>query len=135
MPIAKKLIAPCGMDCAVCMAYLREKNKCPGCLGSNKGKNKSCIRCKIKNCRRLVSSGKKYCFECDMFPCARLKHLDTRYCTKYEMSMIENLEYICKHGIKKFLIREEKRWVKDGKIYCVHHHKYCSQSTGNKKSH
>jgi hypothetical protein len=25
------LIAPCGMNCGVCMAYLREKNKCPGC--------------------------------------------------------------------------------------------------------
>ena len=25
------LIAPCGMNCNICMAYLREKNKCPGC--------------------------------------------------------------------------------------------------------
>ncbi|MDD5456566.1 MAG: hypothetical protein PHV30_05985 [Candidatus Margulisbacteria bacterium] len=25
------LIAPCGMNCAICLGYLREKNKCPGC--------------------------------------------------------------------------------------------------------
>ena len=66
----------------------------------------------------------KYCFECDTFPCARLKQLDKRYRTKYEMSMIENLEYIRDHGIRKFVKHEEKRWTKGDKIYCVHHHKY-----------
>jgi hypothetical protein len=25
------LVAPCGMNCGICRAYLREKNKCPGC--------------------------------------------------------------------------------------------------------
>ena len=29
--IKTRLIAPCGMNCAVCLGYLREKNKCPGC--------------------------------------------------------------------------------------------------------
>lgn len=29
------LIAPCGMNCSICMAYLREKNKCPGCRGND----------------------------------------------------------------------------------------------------
>lgn len=27
----KSLIAPCGMNCGTCIAYLRDKNKCPGC--------------------------------------------------------------------------------------------------------
>ena len=26
-----ELIAPCGMDCGLCMGYLREKNTCGGC--------------------------------------------------------------------------------------------------------
>jgi hypothetical protein len=43
------------------------------------------------------------------------------------MSMIENLEYIKKHGVKKFLKREEKRWIKADKIYCVHRHIYLSR--------
>ncbi len=25
------LIAPCGMNCGICLAYLRTKNVCPGC--------------------------------------------------------------------------------------------------------
>lgn len=29
----KTLIAPCGMNCQLCYAFQREKNKCPGCLG------------------------------------------------------------------------------------------------------
>jgi len=69
----------------------------------------------------------KFCSDqCEKYPCQRLKSLDKRYRTKYGMSMISNLEYIRDHGIKKFLIREQKRWVKGGKIYCVHRHEYCS---------
>jgi hypothetical protein len=26
-----QLIAFCGMNCTLCMAYLRDKNRCPGC--------------------------------------------------------------------------------------------------------
>ncbi len=26
-------IAPCGMNCATCLAYLRDKNTCCGCRG------------------------------------------------------------------------------------------------------
>jgi hypothetical protein len=32
------LIAPCGMNCASCMNYLRERNKCPRCRGSDTDK-------------------------------------------------------------------------------------------------
>ncbi len=127
-----KLIAPCGMNCHLCMGYLREKGrivnrqniKCPGCRGSNAHKAKSCLACRIKNCPKMKQNKWKYCFQCDTFPCARLKQLDKRYRTKYEMSMIENLEYIKKNGIRKFVKHEEKRWVKGDKVYCVHHKKY-----------
>ena len=40
------------------------------------------------------------------------------------MSMIENLEDIEQKGIKKFIKQEEKRWIKDNKIFCVHRKKY-----------
>jgi hypothetical protein len=29
--ISKELIAPCGMNCAICKAYLRQRNPCNGC--------------------------------------------------------------------------------------------------------
>ena len=47
------LIAPCGMNCGICMAYLREKKKCPGCRVADTNKAITVIRCKIKNCHEL----------------------------------------------------------------------------------
>jgi hypothetical protein len=116
------LIAPCGMNCGICMAYLRENNRCPGCRGVDTNKSISCVRCKIKNCRIFKKNGSKYCFECDDFPCDRLKHLDKRYRTKYTMSMIENLLYIRDYGIRKFIKNEDVRWAcsKCKGTICVH---------------
>ena len=113
------LIAPCGMNCGVCMAYLRAKNHCPGCRGDDTNKAKSCVNCRIKNCNSLKSS---FCFSCNVFPCERIKHLDKRYRTKYHMSMIENLDNIKKFGLKKFVSNEKKRWTcpKCGGVICVH---------------
>lgn len=105
------LIAPCGMNCGICMAYLREKNKCPGCRAADTPKAISVIRCKIKNCETIQKGEAKYCFGCDHFPCKSLIHLDKRYRTKYNMSMIENLEHIKKFGVNKFLRKEKTRWA------------------------
>jgi hypothetical protein len=49
--------------------------------------------------------------------------LDKRYRTKYGMSMIENLEFIDKKGIRKFLKNEEGKWTRKGKTLCVHNKK------------
>jgi hypothetical protein len=35
----KELVAPCGMNCGICIAYLREKNKCPSCRGDDINKS------------------------------------------------------------------------------------------------
>jgi hypothetical protein len=104
------LIAPCGMNCGICSVYLREKNKCPECRLDDTNKPITRAGCKIKNCDLFQNGKAKFCFQCDDFPCANLKHLDTRYRAKYKMSMIENLEYIEKHGIRKFVASEKVRW-------------------------
>jgi len=116
------LIAPCGMNCGICMAYLREKNKCPGCREGDENKAKSVVNCKIKNCDELKNNNLKFCFPCEKFPCALIKHLDKRYRTRYKMSMIENLENIKKFGIRKFSRNEEVRWTcsECGGTICVH---------------
>jgi len=127
------LIAQCGMNCGICYAYLREKDKCPGCRLFNAKEPVSIARCKIRNCE-IIQKGKiKYCFECDNFPCKNLKQLDKRYRTKYNMSEIENLEYIKKNGIRKFVSNEKNRWAcsKCGGTICVHKG-YC-HSCGKKK--
>jgi len=114
------LIAACGMNCGICTAYLREKNKCPGCRMTGIDDPITRTWCKIKTCESL--QGVKYCFQCESFPCARLKHLDKRYRTKYGMSMIENLENIKARGIRKFVANERVRWAcpECGGTICVH---------------
>lgn len=116
------LIAPCGMNCRLCRAYIRDKKACPGCRGDDSLKSKSCVTCRIKNCEKIMKGRVKYCFSCGSFPCARLNHLDKRYRTKYGMSMIDNLENIRKFGIRHFIRNEEERWTcpQCGEIICVH---------------
>lgn len=117
------LIAPCGMNCATCMGYQREKNKCLGCREMSKSKPESCRKCAIARCKVLKEKGLFCCSdECEKFPCQRLKNLDKVYRTKYAMSMLENLENIKKNGIKKFVKAEEKRWQcpKCKGLVCVH---------------
>jgi len=116
------LIAPCGMNCRLCRAYIRDKKACPGCRGSDSFKSKACVTCRIKNCEKIMKEGFKYCFSCGSFPCARLHHLDKRYRTKYGMSMLDNLENIRKFGIMHFVGSEKERWTcpECGEIICVH---------------
>jgi len=120
--ISTTLIAACGMNCSLCLAYGRVKNACSGCRGDDSIKSKSRIACHIKNCKKIVSDKNKYCFGCDTFPCAKLIHLDKRYRTKYSMSMIENLNAIRSQGIRHFVENEKKRWEcpKCGMLLCVH---------------
>ena len=114
------------MNCGICYAYLREKNKCPGCRLFNKDEPVSIAKCRIKNCATLKKGKSRFCFQCEEFPCAILKHLDKRYRTKYNMSMIENLGNIKKFGIRNFVKNEKSRWAcpNCGGIICVHK-KYC----------
>jgi hypothetical protein len=117
-----ELIAPCGMNCGVCIAHLREKNKCSGCRVPDVNKPITRVRCKIKTCKIFKNGKAKFCFECENFPCDNLNHLDKRYRTKYKMSMIENLENIKALGIKEFVKNENARWTcsKCSGTICVH---------------
>jgi hypothetical protein len=115
------LIAPCGMNCNLCKAYLRDERKCPGCRLLKKSKNRYIRKCIIRNCSQLKKKGMKFCSDkCEKFPCQRLKNLDKRYRTKYGMSMTENLNIINKKGIKFFLKKESKRWKTPAGVFCVH---------------
>ena len=106
------LVAPCGMNCALCRSYHAKEldlNKtgrnltyCSGCRPRGKG----CLFFKGK-CSKINKN--KYCFECAEYPCKLIKNLDKRYTTKYGMSMIENLDYIKKKGIRKFMDQQDKK--------------------------
>jgi len=109
------LIAPCGMNCGLCVSYLamkRDLNKkgfgrkyCAGCLP--RGENCTFMS---THCQRLAKGLVRFCYECDDFPCRRLEALDKRYRTKYHMSMIDNLGFIRAHGMKSFLEKEASKW-------------------------
>ena len=121
----EELVSPCGMNCRLCYAYQRDKNKCLGCRDKNNIIANSCLRCIIRNCPIIKDNKYLYCYDCHKYPCQRLKQLDKRYKTKYNMSMLENLNNIKDNGIEFFLSNEEKRWKCQtcGKIICVHHNK------------
>ena len=122
----KVLIAPCGMNCALCLGYQRKKNTCPGCRSFGTDKSSYCKRCIIINCEKRKGKEADFCYVCDSFPCKRLKDLDKRYRTKYNMSMLENLAYIQKKGVQAFVENEQVRWKckSCGKLICVHR-EYC----------
>ncbi len=105
----RSLIAPCGMNCGTCIAYLREKNRCPGCRIYSADKAISIQRCIIPKCVHLTSTTSKFCFDCGKYPCKRIKQLDKRYSTKYKTSFIENLTIIKEEGIDSFLVFESER--------------------------
>jgi hypothetical protein len=119
-----ELIAPCGMNCGICVAFFgytmrgrRRKHPCIGC----RSRDKPCAFIK-KHCDKLATKQIEYCFECPGFPCENLKTLDNRYIEKYGMSMIENLKYIQTSGIQQFLRNERERWKCPvcGGVVCVH---------------
>jgi hypothetical protein len=122
----KSLIAPCGMNCGTCIAYLRDKNKCPGCRVYSADKAISIQRCIIPKCVHLDKTESKFCYECEKYPCKRVKQLDIRYRTKYNTSFIENLAMIKEKGVEKFLDFESKRrtCLNCGSVLSIHRD-YC----------
>ncbi len=115
-------IAPCGMNCGTCMAYLRVKNHCPGCRIHSDDKQVSIRQCIIPRCEHLDHTTSGFCFECQKFPCRRVKQLDLRYRKKYRTSFIENLLIIRDRGIDAFLALESARRTCPGcgAVLCVH---------------
>ena len=105
------LIAPCGINCWTCIAYLRARNKCCGCRAASGPKVNHCEVCKIKNCDFLESTVSKFCYDCGTFPCKKLKHIDKRYRIKYKSSLIQNLVTLKEVGINEYLKNEISRWT------------------------
>jgi hypothetical protein len=111
----ERLIAFCGMNCAVCVSHLAMKNDinqkgfhkryCEGCLP--RGKNCTFM---AKTCDLVGKGQVRFCSDCPKFPCARLKALDKRYKEKYHLSMIDNLRDIQTNGMTAFLAKETEKW-------------------------
>ena len=116
------IIAPRGLNCSLCRAYLRERDPCPGCRGDETSKSSACLTCAIKNCAELSAGGHQICSACDEFPCADLLHLESRYKDNYGVSVIANLERIRAVGLERFVTEEiSKRSCPEcGVLLCMH---------------
>jgi hypothetical protein len=120
------------MNCGICYAHLREKNKCPGCRLFNAEDPISIANCKIRNCDLIKTRKAKYCFECDSYPCKNLKNMDKRYRSKYNMSEIENLECIKEYGVNKLIKKEKEKWTCSQCSGIVNVHKQVCSQCGKK---
>jgi hypothetical protein len=116
------LIAPCGINCGVCIAYLRENNTCPGCRHITVDTSKYRLNCRIRNCEQITGASQGFCYNCTKSFCQRMKQLDKRYRTRYNTSLIGNLMDIQEKGMDIFLSTEKKKWTCAlcGKIISVH---------------
>jgi hypothetical protein len=129
--LSPELLAPCGMNCGVCKAYLaysrgvpRQRGKvthCAGCLP--RGKN-----CFIKRgCKKLTENRIRFCFECETMPCKSVDRVDRRYRARYDASLVENLREIEEKGVEEFLKNQRQKYrcpecgdvvsIHDGKCY------------------
>ena len=119
------MIAPCGLDCALCSRHLKEENPCMGCNGPDECKPDCCrIDCAIVHCavRRALPGG--FCDGCEKFPCKDIMEKEIRYSNAYPMveTPIGNLAYIREFGMNKFIQQEKRRWScpECGAVICVH---------------
>lgn len=103
------LLAPCGIDCGICSGYLREKNRCPGCLNATETTLKHIFTCSKKICAE--SQGITYCYECKKFPCYNLKKLEKRYSTQYGESPVNNGIFVRDFGLEAFKKSQLLRWT------------------------
>lgn len=109
------LIAPCGMNCAVCSAYMARQYdikskgvKMPYCAGCRPS-DRQCAFLKGR-CSIIRNGEVEYCYECADFPCRILQAIDLRYRTNFRTSFIQNLKDIKARGVKRFLGKQAEKW-------------------------
>ncbi len=124
------LVAPCGMNCGICKAYLAYSRGIP----YQKGKVYHCTGCRVRNkncafikrdCEKLRKNQICFCFECADMPCEHLTKLDAYYRSRYGMSMVENQKVIKEKGIAAFLFSQAERYYcpNCGDVVSVHNGK------------
>ncbi|MAG00248.1 MAG: hypothetical protein CL388_03425 [Acidiferrobacteraceae bacterium] len=129
-PIDERLIAPCGMNCAICSNYLAYVNKlnrsqCAGCRTGNKRCTYLFEKCTGINHSLEGNAKARFCFECDQYPCKEINRMDCRYRQNYKVSIINNLEVIKGNGVGEFADEQYNKsaCLKCGGLISVHNKK------------
>ena len=123
--INAEMIAPCGLNCALCKRALQRDTPCQGCRGPYEVKSRYCKEiCHIWTCDKLMQNQWRYCDACPEYPCEEIIEKETRYGSQYPVkeSPMDNLKNIRKMGMESFLASEHEKWMcpKCGGIICVH---------------
>jgi hypothetical protein len=103
------MLAPCGMNCALCYAHLRKSKPCLGCRGPDESKPKHCRQCRIYNCAQGYDV--RYCVDCPVFPCVVVKRLDKSYRQRYQVSLMDNARRLKAVGVEQYLHEERETWL------------------------
>jgi predicted RNA-binding Zn-ribbon protein involved in translation (DUF1610 family) len=127
-PISEALIAPCGMNCALCSRYLAythhlKRSRCVGC----RPRDEQCTYLfeKCGGANPDAAGEAAFCFACDRYPCPRIKRMDERYRKNYGMSVRANLERIRDVGLAQFVAEQyaTHRCPTCGEVRSVHNGK------------
>ena len=106
---SENLLAPCGMNCAVCYARLRERKPCPGCHGEDERKPKHCRTCRYKEC--AAERGVSFCVDCEEFPCSAMRRFDKSYRTRYGASLVEMTQRMRELGTEAHLEEQARMYT------------------------
>ena len=128
-PISEKLIAPCGMNCAVCSRYLSyvnnmKRSRCIGCRPGNRICTYLFEKCKGVN-NGIPTGNAVFCFECGRYPCEQIIRMEKRYKKNYRMSVKDNLDCIKRKGMHKFVDEQygKHQCLKCGGLISIHNGK------------
>ncbi len=130
IPLNEELVAPCGMNCAVCSNYLAcvnnlNRSQCAGCRTTNKKCTYLFEKCTGLNHSLKGNANAKFCFECNQYPCKEIDRMDRRYRENYGTSIKGNLEYIKGKGLREFVAKQynEHKCSRCGELVSVHNRK------------
>lgn len=128
-PITSDLIAPCGMNCALCSNYLAyvnnlKRSQCAGCRARTQKCTYLFGKCTGLN-HEVICKEAVFCYECGQYPCAQIERVDKRYRQNYHMSMKDNLEFIKSQEIGKFIEEQYRKYrcERCGGLISVHNRK------------
>lgn len=129
-PAKEALIAPCGMNCAICSNYLAyvnglNKSQCSGCRPGNKKCTYLFEKCTGINHTLEGNTNAKFCYECNQYPCKETERMDQRYRNNYGISVKDNLERIKNNGVTDFVAEQydEHHCPECGGMVSVHNRK------------
>ena len=123
----EQLIAPCGMNCAVCSRYLAyvnnlKRSQCAGCRPGNKKCSYLFATCSGLNSSLEGTASARFCIECEQYPCPQITRMDDRYRRNYQMSVKDNLQSIRRGGEAEFVKEQYEKYCcpKCGDLLSIH---------------